>query len=100
MVPGSRQGFISVELMSSLFLLQWYMVTIVHVYNRWSKSEIRCFVDGQQVSATEMTWLVSTSDVSYIMLCCWYRNSVARNIIDNTEYIVHFLTLGTQKEYA
>ncbi|KAL3880049.1 hypothetical protein ACJMK2_032321, partial [Sinanodonta woodiana] len=41
---------------------KWYMVTVVHVYNRWSKSEIRCYVDGQLASGTEMSWLVSTND--------------------------------------
>lgn len=40
------------------------MVTVVHVYNRWSKSEVKCFVDGQMVSHSEMSWLVSTNDVS------------------------------------
>ena len=43
---------------------QWYMVTVVHVYNRWSKSELKCYVDGNLVSHTEMSWLVNTSDVS------------------------------------
>ncbi|PVD34451.1 hypothetical protein C0Q70_05725 [Pomacea canaliculata] len=41
---------------------RWYMVTLVHVYNRWSRSEIRCYVDGQLVSSADMSWLVSTSD--------------------------------------
>ncbi|XP_048243612.1 neurobeachin-like isoform X2 [Haliotis rufescens] len=41
---------------------RWYMVTISHVYNRWSKSEIKCYVDGQLVSSADMSWLVSTSD--------------------------------------
>ena len=45
-------------------LFQWYMVTIVFVYNRWTKSEVRCYVDGQLASGTDMSWLVSTSDVS------------------------------------
>lgn len=45
-------------------VFQWYMVTLVHVYNRWSRSEIRAYVDGQLVSSTDMSWLVSTSDVS------------------------------------
>ena len=40
------------------------MLSIVHVYNRWSKSEIRCYVDGQLASGTDMSWLVSTYDVS------------------------------------
>ncbi|WAQ98221.1 NBEA-like protein [Mya arenaria] len=41
---------------------KWYMVTIVFVYNRWSKSEVRCYVDGQLASGTDMSWLVSTPD--------------------------------------
>ncbi|CAL1540734.1 unnamed protein product, partial [Lymnaea stagnalis] len=41
---------------------QWYMISIVHVYNRWSKSEVRCYVDGQLNSSADMSWLVSTSD--------------------------------------
>ncbi|KAL5011723.1 hypothetical protein ScPMuIL_010274 [Solemya velum] len=41
---------------------KWYMVTVVHVYNRWSKSELRCYVDGQLASTTDMSWLVNTSD--------------------------------------
>ena len=47
------------------------MVSVVHVYNRWSKSEIRCYVDGQMVSGTDMSWLVSSSDVSNAVK---YRN--------------------------
>lgn len=45
------------------FLFQWYMVTVVHVYNRWSKSELRCYVNGEIVSSADISWLVSTSDV-------------------------------------
>lgn len=41
---------------------KWYMVAVVYIYNRWSKSEIKVFVNGQLASATEMTWLVSTND--------------------------------------
>ncbi|XP_041358388.1 neurobeachin-like isoform X2 [Gigantopelta aegis] len=41
---------------------RWYMITISHVYNRWSRSEVRVFVDGQLTSSTDMSWLVSTSD--------------------------------------
>ena len=48
----------------SNLVLQWYMVSVVFVYNRWSKSEIRCYVDGQLASGTDMSWLVSSSDVS------------------------------------
>lgn len=39
------------------------MVTVVHVYNRWSKSELRCYVNGEIVSSADISWLVSTSDV-------------------------------------
>lgn len=49
----------------NLFCPQWYMVAVVYIYNRWSKSEIKVFVNGQLASATEMTWLVSTNDVSF-----------------------------------
>ncbi|XP_076065007.1 neurobeachin-like [Oratosquilla oratoria] len=41
---------------------KWYMVAVVYIYNRWSKSEIKVFVNGQLASSTEMTWLVSTND--------------------------------------
>ena len=52
-------------LRESLFLLtQWYMVTIVHIYNRWKNSELRCYVNGELASYGEITWLVNTSDVS------------------------------------
>ncbi|MFT7815131.1 lipopolysaccharide-responsive and beige-like anchor protein [Arapaima gigas] len=42
--------------------LKWYMVTIVHVYNRWKNSEISCYVNGELASYGEITWLVNTSD--------------------------------------
>ena len=31
--------------------------------HRWTKSEIKCFVNGQLASSTEMAWLVSTNEV-------------------------------------
>ena len=43
---------------------KWFMLAIVYIYNRWTKSEIKCFVNGQLASSTEMAWLVSTNDVS------------------------------------
>lgn len=52
-------------------VLQWYMVTVVHIYNRWSKSELKCYVDGSLVSHTEMSWLVNTSDVSEASHCLY-----------------------------
>ncbi|XP_030643537.1 lipopolysaccharide-responsive and beige-like anchor protein [Chanos chanos] len=41
---------------------KWYMVTLVHTYNRWKNSEITCYVNGELASYGDMTWLVSTSD--------------------------------------
>lgn len=43
---------------------KWYMIAIVYIYNRWTKSEIKCLVNGQLASSTEMAWFVSTNDVS------------------------------------
>ncbi|KAI4896801.1 hypothetical protein NFI96_020705, partial [Prochilodus magdalenae] len=40
----------------------WYMVTIVHIYNRWKNSEISCYVNGELASYGEITWFVNTSD--------------------------------------
>lgn len=39
------------------------MIAIVYIYNRWTKSEIKCLVNGQLASSTEMAWFVSTNDV-------------------------------------
>lgn len=44
---------------------QWYMIAVVYIYNRWTKSEIKCLVNGQLASSTEMAWFVSTNDVSW-----------------------------------
>ncbi|KAI5739638.1 hypothetical protein M8J77_021622 [Diaphorina citri] len=41
---------------------KWYMIAIVYIYNRWTKSEIKCFVNGQLASSTEMAWFVSTNE--------------------------------------
>ncbi|KAF7276860.1 hypothetical protein GWI33_009432, partial [Rhynchophorus ferrugineus] len=38
------------------------MLAVVYIYNRWTKSEIKCFVNGQLASNTEMAWFVSTND--------------------------------------
>ena len=45
---------------------QWYMIAIVYIYNRWTKREIKCLVNGQLASSTEMAWFVSTNDVSSV----------------------------------
>ncbi|KAJ8262151.1 hypothetical protein GJAV_G00163030 [Gymnothorax javanicus] len=41
---------------------KWYMVTIVHIYNRWKNSEISCYVNGELASYGDISWLVNTSD--------------------------------------
>ncbi|XP_055302306.1 neurobeachin isoform X9 [Sitodiplosis mosellana] len=41
---------------------KWYMIAIVYIYNRWTKSEIKCLVNGQLASSTEMAWFVSAND--------------------------------------
>ena len=38
------------------------MLAVVYIYNRWTKSEIKCFVNGQLASSTEMAWSISTND--------------------------------------
>lgn len=54
--------FKTFQLIHSL-LFQWYMIAVVYIYNRWTKSEIKCLVNGQLASSTEMAWFVSTNDV-------------------------------------
>ncbi|XP_076995955.1 lipopolysaccharide-responsive and beige-like anchor protein isoform X2 [Tamandua tetradactyla] len=44
---------------------KWYMVTIVHIYNRWKNSELRCYVNGELASYGEITWFVNTSDGTF-----------------------------------
>lgn len=65
---------------------QWYMIAIVYIYNRWTKSEIKCLVNGQLASSTEMAWFVSTNDVSSMivlfpdlvwLIIIFYRFSIA-----------------------
>ncbi|VDL60577.1 unnamed protein product [Hymenolepis diminuta] len=41
---------------------RWYMLTLVFVYSRWTKSELRCYVDGKIISSVDMAWPISTSD--------------------------------------
>uniref|UniRef100_A0A8C6V1J6 LPS-responsive vesicle trafficking, beach and anchor containing n=1 Tax=Neogobius melanostomus TaxID=47308 RepID=A0A8C6V1J6_9GOBI len=41
---------------------KWYMVTLVHVYNRWKNCEISCYVNGELASFGEISWFVNTSD--------------------------------------
>jgi len=41
---------------------QWYMITIVHVYNRWRTSELKCYANGQLASTCEMNWYIGGND--------------------------------------
>lgn len=41
---------------------KWYMVTLVHVYNRWKNCEISCYVNGELASFGDISWFVNTSD--------------------------------------
>nr|CAB3264214.1 neurobeachin [Phallusia mammillata] len=41
---------------------KWYQVTIVHIYNRWRSSEIKCYANGQMVSCCEMNWSIGGSE--------------------------------------
>ncbi|VDK77256.1 unnamed protein product, partial [Litomosoides sigmodontis] len=41
---------------------RWHHVTISHIYSRWSKSEIQCFVDGQMIESFDVSWFVSTTE--------------------------------------
>ncbi|KAF7666098.1 hypothetical protein LDENG_00118550 [Lucifuga dentata] len=41
---------------------KWYMVTLVHTYNRWKNSEISCYVNGELASYGDIAWFVNTSD--------------------------------------
>lgn len=56
------------------WLLQWYMVTLVHIYNRWKNSEIACFVNGELASFGDIAWFVNTSDVSSnsLIVCLFF----------------------------
>jgi len=42
------------------------MVTIVHIYSRWGKSEVKCYANGQLASFSEMNWHIGGNDVSKI----------------------------------
>ena len=42
---------------------EWYMITISHIYNRWSKSQIICYVNGVQLSFVQMPFYIDQSEV-------------------------------------
>lgn len=57
------------------------MIAVVYIYNRWTKSEIKCLVNGQLASSTEMTWFVSTNDVSYKEKITQSRHAILSNLV-------------------
>ena len=44
-------------------------MTIAHVYNRWTKNELHCFIDGQLVSQMEMAWFIGVGEVRTDNIC-------------------------------
>lgn len=42
---------------------EWYMITISHIYNRWSKSQIICYINGVQLSFVQMPFYIDQSEV-------------------------------------
>nr|XP_054358451.1 neurobeachin-like isoform X1 [Pongo pygmaeus] len=47
------------------FSFMWYMISIVHIYNRWRNNEIQCYINGQLVSYGDMAWHVNTNDSTF-----------------------------------
>ena len=39
---------------------RWYHLSLVFTYSRWTKNEIKLFVDGELHSSTEMVWALNT----------------------------------------
>jgi hypothetical protein len=64
------------------------MIAIVYIYNRWTKSEIKCLVNGQLASSTEMAWFVSTNDVSTM-------HAVLEHVMSDL-FSYYYLCRGTQ----
>ena len=38
---------------------KWFALAVVYIYNRWTKSEIKCFVNGQVWQLTQFLFSVS-----------------------------------------
>lgn len=69
-----------------MYCRRWYAIAVVYIYNRWTKSEIKCLVNGQLASSTEMAWFVSTNDVSIHSFCLSHLCSLG--FIAECRYIV------------
>jgi hypothetical protein len=44
---------------------KWHHIAIAHVYSRWGRSDIHCYIDGHLAETIDMSWLVSTNEVCY-----------------------------------
>nr|CAH8853482.1 unnamed protein product [Trichobilharzia regenti] len=42
---------------------EWFMITIVHSFARWSGSNISCYVNGVLVSNFDVTWHLNSSEI-------------------------------------
>lgn len=42
---------------------EWYMITISHIYNRWSKSQVICYVNGVQLSFVNMPFYIDQNEI-------------------------------------
>lgn len=42
---------------------EWYMITISHVYNRWSKSQVLCYINGIHFSTVLMPFYIDTNEI-------------------------------------
>ncbi|CAJ0941809.1 unnamed protein product, partial [Mesorhabditis belari] len=41
---------------------KWHHIAIAHNYSRWTKGEIKCYVDGQLVETIDMNWACTASE--------------------------------------
>lgn len=42
---------------------EWYMITISHIYNRWSKSQVLCYINGYHFSTVAMPFYIDQNEV-------------------------------------
>ncbi|CAF0718488.1 unnamed protein product [Brachionus calyciflorus] len=42
---------------------EWYMITISHVYNRWSKSQILCYINGYHFSTAQIPFYIDQNEI-------------------------------------
>ncbi|CAF1303213.1 unnamed protein product, partial [Adineta ricciae] len=42
---------------------EWYMISFAHQYQRWGKSSIHCYINGQLVSNAYFPWSIESGDL-------------------------------------